>query len=148
MDCLSKEVVDLTSSLDADGHVKWDVPQGRWTILRFGYTLEGQRIRGTSRNTQGGYEADMLDRAGIESHFEHLAMPILAEAQSSGTHVLKYLHIDSYELGADVRGQQPTWSRTFREEFKNPQGLRPAALPSSPGAAHSGQPRRNQPFSL
>ena len=118
VDCASKEVVDLTSSLDADGHVKWDVPQGRWTILRFGYTLEGQRIRGTSRNTQGGYEADMLDRAGIESHFEHLAMPILAEAQSSGTHVLKYLHIDSYELGADVRGQQPTWSRTFREEFR------------------------------
>lgn len=118
VDCFSKDVVDLTSFLDADGHVKWDVPQGRWTILRFGYTLEGQRIRGTSRNTQGGYEADMLDRAGIESHFEHLAMPILAEAQSSGTHVLKYLHIDSYELGADVRGQQPTWSRTFREEFR------------------------------
>ena len=133
VDCTSKEVVDLTSSLDADGHVKWDVPQGRWTILRFGYTLEGQQIRGTSRNTQGGYEADMLDRAGIESHFEHLAMPILAEAKSSGTQVLKYLHIDSYELGADVRGQQPTWSRTFREEFKNRRGYE--LLPYLPALA-------------
>jgi hypothetical protein len=122
VDCASKDVVDLTPSLDADGHLRWDAPPGRWTILRFGYTLEGQRIRGTSRNTQGGYEADMLDRAGIESHFEHLALPILSEAGSSGTHVLKYLHIDSYELGADVRGQQPTWSRTFREEFKSRRG--------------------------
>ena len=121
-DCASKEVVDLTSSLDAEGRLKWDTPPGRWTVLRFGYTLEGQRIRGTSRNTQGGYEADMLDRAGIESHFEHLAVPILAEAKASGTDVLKYLHIDSYELGADVRGQQPTWSRNFREEFKNRRG--------------------------
>ncbi|MGD1101914.1 MAG: glycosyl hydrolase [Terriglobia bacterium] len=122
VDCRSKEVVDLTAFTDADGRMSWDVPPGRWTILRFGYTLEGQQIRGTSRNTQGGYEADMLDRAGIESHFVHTALPVLADAEGSGTHVLKYLHIDSYELGADVRGQQPTWSRTFREEFKKRRG--------------------------
>jgi len=117
-----KDVVDLTSSMDSDGRITWNVPPGRWTILRFGYTLEGQRIRGTSRNTQGGYEADMLDRAGIESHFEHTALPVIADSAATGTHVLKYLHIDSYELGADVRGQQPTWSRTFREEFKQRRG--------------------------
>ena len=90
--------------------------------MRFGYTLEGQRIRGTSRNSQGGYEADMLDRAGMESHFEHVALPVIADGGCTGTHVLKYLHIDSYELGADVRGQQPTWSRKFREEFKSHRG--------------------------
>jgi hypothetical protein len=122
VDCRSREVVDLTASTDANGRLSWDAPPGRWTILRFGYTLEGQRIRGTSRNTQGGYEADMLDRAGIESHFEHTAIPVLADVTASGTHVLKYLHIDSYELGADVRGQQPTWSRAFREEFKQRRG--------------------------
>jgi hypothetical protein len=122
VDCRSKEVVDLTWATGADGYVRWDVPPGRWTILRFGYTLEGQQVRGTSRNSQGGYEADMLDRAGIESHFEHTALPALADAEASGTHVLKYLHIDSYELGADVRGQQPTWSRNFREEFKSRRG--------------------------
>jgi hypothetical protein len=122
VDCLSKEVVDLTAFTDADGRIKWDIPPGRWTILRFGYTLEGQMIRGTSRNTQGGYEADMLDRAGIESHFVHTALPVLADEKASGTHVLKYLHIDSYELGADVRGQQPTWARNFREEFRKRRG--------------------------
>ncbi len=122
VDCRSNEVVDLTASTDADGRIKWDVPPGRWTVLRFGYTLEGQHVRGTSRNTQGGYEADMLDRAGIESHFAHTALPVLADSTASGTHVLKYLHIDSYELGADVRGQQPTWSRNFREEFKQRRG--------------------------
>ena len=121
-DCRSSEAVDLSNSVDADGRIKWNVPPGRWTVLRFGYTLEGQRIRGTSRNTQGGYEADMLDRAGMESHFSHVALPVIADEQAEGTHVLKYLHIDSYELGADVRGQQPTWSRAFREEFKRRRG--------------------------
>jgi hypothetical protein len=122
VDCQSKEVVDLTWARDAEGYLRWNVPPARWTILRFGYTLEGQQVRGTSRNSQGGYEADMLDRAGIESHFVHTALPLLADAEASGTRVLKSFHIDSYELGADVRGQQPTWSRDFREEFKQRRG--------------------------
>jgi hypothetical protein len=122
MDYRSTEVVDLTAFTDADGRLRWDAPAGRWTVLRFGYTLEGQQIRGTSRNTQGGYEADMLDRAGIESHFEHTALPLLADSNATGTHVLTHVHIDSYELGADVHGQQPTWSRNFREEFKQRRG--------------------------
>jgi hypothetical protein len=133
VDCLSREVIDLTAFTDADGRLKWAPPRGRWTILRFGYTLEGQRIRGTSLNTQGGYEADMLDRAGIESHFAHTALPILADEAAAGTHVLKDFHIDSYELGADVRGQQPTWSRTFREQFRQRRGYDP--LPYLPALA-------------
>jgi hypothetical protein len=44
---------------------------------------------------------------------------VLADVAATHTHVLKYLHIDSYELGANLRGQQPQWSRAFREEFKS-----------------------------
>jgi hypothetical protein len=117
-----KDVVNLTAALDADGRLKWKVPPGRWTILRFGYTLLGQRIRGSSRDVARGYEADMLDRAGIESHIEHAATPILADVAATGTHVLNYLHIDSYELGANFRGQQPQWSRAFPEEFQKHRG--------------------------
>ena len=35
---------------------------------------------------------------------------------------LKVLHIDSYEIGADVAGLQPTWSHIFREEFRQRRG--------------------------
>jgi len=121
VDCASKEVVDLTPLWMLTGTY---VGRACRAVDNFTLRIHSGRPADsrTSRNTQGGYEADMLDRAGIESHFEHLAMPILTEAQSSGTHVLKYLHIDSYELGADVRGQQPTWSRSFRAEFKSRRG--------------------------
>lgn len=117
-----QDVVNLTSSLHADGHLKWNVPPGRWTIIRFGYTLLGQPIRSSSRDSPRGYEADMLDRAGIESHIEHAATPVLADVAATGTHALKYLHIDSYELGANERGQQPQWSRAFDDEFKKHRG--------------------------
>ena len=38
---------------------------------------------------------------------------------------LKYLHVDSYETGADVLGQQPTWSAKFLEEFRKRRGYDP-----------------------
>ncbi|MBN2024569.1 MAG: discoidin domain-containing protein [Pirellulales bacterium] len=131
VDCQSAEVVDLTSKMDAQGKLEWDVPEGRWTILRFGYTLEGQRTRCSS--TVIGYEADMLDPLGIETHFKHCAEPIL---EAAGAHVgktLKFFHVDSYEIGADVQGQQPTWSAAFVEEFRARRGYDP--LPYLPAMA-------------
>jgi hypothetical protein len=121
-DCRSNEVIDLTSSMQADGRMAWDVPPGRWTILRFGYTLEGQTIRAASSGGDRGYEANMLDRAAIETQFKNIAEPILVDAAAVAPGTLKTFHIDSYELGANVRGQQPTWSRNFREEFKARRG--------------------------
>ena len=119
-DCQSSEVVDVTDKLGKDGTLQWDVPKGRWSILRFGYTLEGQRTRCSS--TVIGYESDMLDAAGIETHFKHCAIPLLDAAGDLTGKTLKTLHIDSYELGADIRGQQPTWSAAFREEFRKRRG--------------------------
>ena len=70
-DCQSGEVLDLSAKMDKDGKLDWQPPDGRWTVLRFGYTLEGQRTRCSS--TVIGYEADMLDPIGIETHFKHCA---------------------------------------------------------------------------
>ena len=69
-----------------------------------------------------GYEADMLSSAGIDSHFKHLVEPLLAVAPECVGRSLKTLHIDSYEIGADVAGLQPTWSHIFREEFRKRRG--------------------------
>ena len=34
-------VLDLTAKLDANGRLAWDVPEGKWTIMRFGRTSTG-----------------------------------------------------------------------------------------------------------
>jgi hypothetical protein len=30
--------MDLTTKLGAEGRLAWDVPEGKWTVLRFGRT--------------------------------------------------------------------------------------------------------------
>ena len=132
-DCRAGEVLDLTSRLDTRGRLEWNAPAGAWTVLRFGYTLEGQQTRATCANIPNGPEADMLSSQGLEAHFRHVAEPVLAAAAAIPNHTLKYLHIDSYELGADVRGQQPTWTAAFRDEFKARRGYDP--LPYLPALA-------------
>ncbi len=108
--------------MDGDGRLEWDVPSGRWTILRFGYTLEGQHTRTASRGGPDGYEADMLSCASMEMQFRNTAEPMLADAAAVGAPRPKYLFIDSYEIGANERGQQPTWTQDFRKEFKDRRG--------------------------
>ena len=34
-------IVDLTAQMDKDGRLAWDVPAGKWTVLRFGHTSTG-----------------------------------------------------------------------------------------------------------
>ncbi len=116
VDVKSSDVVVLSASMSADGRLTWEAPAGRWTILRFGCTLEGQKTR-CSANDRVGYEADMLDSRGIDLHFQSLVDPVLQLVPGEVGKTLQYLHVDSYELGADVAGQQPTWSEHFAEEF-------------------------------
>ena len=37
------QVIDLTSKMRADGTLAWDVPAGKWNILRMGYSLTGEK---------------------------------------------------------------------------------------------------------
>lgn len=132
-DCHSSEVLDLSKYMDADGHIVWTPPPGRWTLLRFGYTLVGQLTRALSTGGRPGYEADMLNSAAMETHFKNTAVPMLEDSAAVGGNVLKYLFIDSYEIGANVRGQQPTWTQGFRQEFKEGRGY--GLLPYFPALA-------------
>src|SRR5205814_3728041 len=38
-DTLSSQILDLTTNVGPGGKLRWDVPDGRWEILRVGYTL-------------------------------------------------------------------------------------------------------------
>jgi len=120
-DCRSSDVQDLAGRMTGEGRLRWQAPPGRWAILRFGYTLLGQQTR-CSTTAANGYEADMLDARGIEAHFRSAATPLLEDAAAVGQGAIRYLHIDSYELGADVQGRQPTFSTDFRREFARRRG--------------------------
>src|SRR6185312_10096178 len=53
------QIVDLTGKMDADGTLHWDAPEGKWTVLRMGYSLTGARNR-PSVPAGSGLEVDKL----------------------------------------------------------------------------------------
>ena len=63
------KVVDLTAELQHSGRLKWTVPSGNWTILRFGHIPTGRRTP-AARPGAVGLECDKLSREAVKAHFD------------------------------------------------------------------------------
>src|SRR5262249_50287224 len=46
-------IINLSSHLQADGRLSWEVPPGNWTILRFGHTSTGEDNQPAPENGRG-----------------------------------------------------------------------------------------------
>ncbi|MCX7888075.1 MAG: glycosyl hydrolase, partial [Verrucomicrobiae bacterium] len=114
------EVVDLTPRVDKEGRLTWDVPKGRWTLLRFGYTtMEGDPAHHGQRVTKE--DVDVLDADAVARHFERMGKTILQDAGPLAGKTLTHFYSVSWE------GALPTWTRGFDQEFSKRRGysLRP-----------------------
>jgi len=118
----TERLIDLTSRLAPDGRLTWDVPEGDWTILRFGCTSTGATTRPAPAPGLG-LESDKLDRAALDAHFDDFVGALLRELGprpaapgATSTAGWTMLHIDSWEMGAQ------NWTAAFREEFRNRRG--------------------------
>jgi hypothetical protein len=114
----SKDVVDLTSKVSRDGTLHWQVPTGKWTVIRFGRTLTGQTTRPAPKLGLG-FETDKFETSGIDFHIEHFLDPIVDQLSPSARSGLSLLHFDSWEMGSQ------NWSAHFRELFKRQRGYDP-----------------------
>ncbi|MBL9217505.1 MAG: hypothetical protein JNG82_03390 [Opitutaceae bacterium] len=124
-----QEIIDLTSRLQPDGRLAWDVPPGEWTILRFARTATGQTTR-PAPAAGLGFETDKFNPAALEDHFAHYPGPLLKELgpepkQGRG---LTTLHFDSWEMSSQ------NWSGNFRADFQKHRGYDPLPfLPAMTG---------------
>ncbi len=113
-----RRIVDLSAHLGTDGRLDWIVPEGRWTVLRFGRTSTGANTRPAP--VPGlGLECDKLDRAALDAHYEAFVGALLREVGPHKTPAgagWTYLHIDSWEMGSQ------NWTGAFREEFRRRRG--------------------------
>jgi hypothetical protein len=111
-------VVDLSDRLRPDGRLDWEFPAGRWTVLRFGWTAIAEQARMGS----GGYEVDVLNTKGADLMMNTVArrMRDLSVKRAGGAPII--FHTDSWEIGAGNKGQQPTWTDDFRDQFKRRRG--------------------------
>jgi len=120
-------VIDLTSRLDTNGLLHWQVPDGQWQILRFGCTIgdhayvstasEGwQRASGAAHDS---YAIDVYDAGAFQRYWNAVVAPLIADAGSLAGKTLKYLHTDSWEV------ENVNWTPTLRAEFIKRRGYDP-----------------------
>jgi len=115
-----RRIIDLTSRLSSDGRLNWSVPEGHWTILRFGRTSTGQNTRPAPQPGLG-LESDKFDMAALDAHFDAFVGRLLETVGTPNRQGAGWtmLHIDSWEMGAQ------NWTARFREEFQRRRGYDP-----------------------
>jgi hypothetical protein len=109
------KIVDLTAHVDADGRLTWDVPPGRWTILRFGHTPTGAGTK-HGRPEGMGLECDKLSAEATTVQYKNYVGRILKEVQSVPGAKLSGVNMDSAESG----GQN--WTADFPAQFRQRRG--------------------------
>jgi hypothetical protein len=55
-----ENIIDLTSKMTKDGILNWDVPEGKWNVIRPGYSLTGRQNHPASPEATG-FEVDKLN---------------------------------------------------------------------------------------
>jgi len=112
------DVLDLTSRMAADGSLDWDVPPGKWTILRLGHSLTGAKNR-PAMPSGLGYEADKLSRKHMEAYVRGYLDPIAASLGPLFGKALSHVLIDSWEAGTQ------NWTDEMMSEFQARRGYDP-----------------------
>jgi hypothetical protein len=106
------EIREISSNLDANGVLSWNVPAGEWTILRMGRRTTGASSR-PAPEPGVGLECDKFDEKALEEHLDRYVGTLLGKiGRHAKQHGLTTLHIDSWEMGAQ------NWTDRFLEEFK------------------------------
>ena len=116
---VSKDAVrDLTDRMGTDGTLTWDVPEGKWTILRIGYMCNGRRNHPASDHGIG-LEVDKLSAAAMDFHFEQYVArlcrtlgPLAGKVETGFNNIL----VDSYEVGSQ------NWTQGLDREFRRRRG--------------------------
>jgi len=112
------DIVDLTSKMDKDGTLHWDVPAGKWTILRMGYALTGARNR-PSVPAGSGLEVDKLNSKYVQQYFAGYMDPMKAHLGDLVGSGLQYMTMDSWEAGMQ------NWTDDMITQFKERRGYDP-----------------------
>ncbi len=113
-----REVIDLSDKIDSTGLLHWDVPDGDWTVMRFGTTPTG--TKNSPSAPQGrGYEIDKASHKLARYHFEQFIGKLLERIPEENRSAFKYVIADSYEMGSQ------NWTDDFEQDFEVKFGYNP-----------------------
>lgn len=117
-DSRCEEVLNLTDRLDSQGKLDWEVPEGTWQVLRFGYTLTGAHVS-TSSDHWKGLVVDYMSSEALQDYWDTQVEPLLADIKPHLGTTLTALSTDSWECGG------MNWTPDFVREFTDRRGYDP-----------------------
>lgn len=107
-----ESIINLTEKLSPKGQLKWVVPNGDWTIIRFGHV--NMRLTNKPAVAEAtGWESSKLDKIAIENHLRKgMIGNLIKDGGAIGKGKLHGLLIDSWE------SHVPTWTINSQDMFK------------------------------
>lgn len=109
------QVVRLTPFYK-DGKLTWNVPQGKWTVLRFVCSNNGQQLIVPSPNSNGLF-IDFFDPQATIRHLKYFMDRLGVTPENSSEAGLSYFEFDSMELSEGT-----PWTDSFPAIFMERQG--------------------------
>jgi hypothetical protein len=111
----AQRVIDLSGKMNANGEIAWDVPEGNWTLYRFGHTTTGAMIQ-PAQWAAMGLECDKMNSEAVTFHVQHVIAEMKKHLGGLVGNPLTTFYCDSYEAGT------PTWTPKMRQEFQSRRG--------------------------
>src|SRR2546427_449525 len=106
-----KDVIDLTSRMKPDGTLDWDVPEGKWNVLRMGYSLTGEKNHPASPEATG-YEVDKLSATHVNNYVKTYMNMVSGALGPHFGKSFRYFLMDSWEAGVE------NWTDDMIQQFQ------------------------------
>ncbi len=119
--CLSVQpdaVQDISSCMAADGTLTWNVPKGKWVVMRTAMLPTGSKDSPAPKEGEG-LETDKMSKKHIRAHFDNYLGVILKKIPAEDRKTFRIVVEDSYETG----GQN--WTDDLIPDFKKAYGYDP-----------------------
>ncbi|MBC8063396.1 MAG: hypothetical protein H7Y17_01075 [Chlorobia bacterium] len=109
----SKAILIPLNRIGSNGDIGFQLPEGKWTILRLGATLTGSQ-NVASRDSGRGLEVDKLSATSLDNFLDGGLNPLLDQVGQSSA--LTTVLVDSYETGYN------NWTPGLLDEFRARRG--------------------------
>ncbi|MBN2291748.1 MAG: hypothetical protein JXM70_04945, partial [Pirellulales bacterium] len=111
-------VRNISHLMEADGTLRWEVPDGEWIVLRTAMTPTGVE-NSPAPPEATGLEVDKMNREALKSHFDAYIGELLKRMPAADRKAWKHVVADSYEMGPQ------NWTDGFAGEFRKQYGYDP-----------------------